>query len=43
MLLWVLFKFDKVYGASIEMCTEVNMTVKIVCVATVVNREKIKV
>ena len=42
MLSWVLFEFDLVYSATMEMYTEVNITVKVVCVTIVVNKEKIR-
>ena len=41
MLLWV-FEFNVVYSATLEMYTEVNIMVKVVCVTTVVNKEKNK-
>ena len=38
----MLFEFDAVYIAAMEMYTDVNITVNVVCVAIVVNKEKTK-
>ena len=40
MLMWELFEFDVLYSATMETYTEVNITVKVVCVTVVFNKEK---